>query len=164
MINKLFKPINNKFSRFFKFLFFLRYLFLIFFVATSLFFLIPKFFDYEKKEKILKDYLLNQYDFKIENFQSIKFKVFPLPHLEITNLKKNFYLKNINLKTQKLKIFPKLISLYDYENFQSNKIHLKDTRTILETSELLFLIKELTNQQKKLYLNNLDLFLLIILY
>ena len=116
MINKILKLINNRFSRLFKFLFFLRYLFLIFFVATSLFLLIPKFFDYEKKEKILKDYLLSQFDLRIENFQPIKFKVFPSPHLEITNLEKNFYLKDINLKTEKLKIFPKLINLYDYKN------------------------------------------------
>ena len=82
MINKIFKLINNRFSRLFKFLFFLRYLFLIFFVATSLFLLIPKFFDYEKKEKILKDYLLSQFDLRIENFQPIKFRVFPSPHLD----------------------------------------------------------------------------------
>ena len=61
------------------------------------------------------------------------------------------------MEVKNLKIYPKLLSIYNYENFQSNKIHLKDTRTILETSELLFLIKELTNQKKKLYLNNLDL-------
>ena len=157
MINKLFKPINNKFSRFFKFLFFLRYLFLIFFVATSLFFLIPKFFDYEKKEKILKDYLLNQYDFKIENFQSIKFKVFPLPHLEITNLKKNFYLKNINLKTQKLKIFPKLISLYDYENFQSNKIKLENIFAETDKNNIKLLFEKIIKSKNKIYLKNFNL-------
>ena len=52
------------------------------------------------------------------------------------------------MEVKNLKIYPKLLNIYNYENFQSNKIHLKDTRTILETSELLFLIKELTNQKK----------------
>ena len=157
MINKIFKSINNKFSRFFKFLFFLRYLFLIFFVAISLFFLIPKFFDYEKKEKILKDFLFNQYDLKIENFQSIKFKVFPLPHLEITNLEKNFYLKNINLKTQKLKIFPKLISLYDYENFQSNKLNLENIFAETDKNNVKLMTEKIIKSKNKIYLKNLNL-------
>ena len=157
MINKIFKSINNKFFRFFKFLFFLRYLFLIFFVATTLFFLIPKFFDYEKKEKILKDYLFNQYDLKIENFQSIKFKVFPSPHLEISNLEKNFYLKNINLKTQKLKIFPKLISLYDYENFQSNKLKLENIFVETDKNNIKLIIDKIIKSKNKIYLKNLNL-------
>ena len=157
MINKIFKSINNKFFRFFKFLFFLRYLFLIFFVATSSFFFIPKFFDYEKKEKILKDYLFNQYDFKIENFKSIKFKVFPSPHLEITNLEKNFYLKNINFKTQKLKIFPELISLYDYENFQSKKLKLENIFAETDKNNIKLMIEKIINSKNKIYLKNLNL-------
>ena len=157
MINKIFKSINNKFFRFFKFLFFLRYLFLIFFVATSLFFFILKFFDYEKKEKILKDYLFNQYDFKIENFKSIKFKVFPSPHLEITNLEKNFYLKNINFKTQKLKIFPELISLYDYENFQSKKLKLENIFAETDKNNIKLMIEKIIKSKNKIYLKNLNL-------
>ena len=50
MINKYKKLIHNKFSRFFKFFFSIRYLFVIFFVAIVLFLLIPQFFDYKKTE------------------------------------------------------------------------------------------------------------------
>ena len=157
MINKILKLINNRFSRLFKFLFFLRYLFLIFFVATSLFLLIPKFFDYEKKEKILKDYLLSQFDLRIENFQPIKFKVFPSPHLEITNLEKNFYLKNINLKTEKLKIFPKLINLYDYENFQLNKLVLENIFVTTDKNNVKFMIGKILQAKNKIYFKNLSL-------
>ena len=49
MINKFYKIVNIKFSRFFKFIFFLRYLFAIFFISLGLFLLIPQFFDYKKK-------------------------------------------------------------------------------------------------------------------
>ena len=77
MINKIYKTINNKYSKFFKFLLFLKYVFAIFFVAILLFISIPKFFNYEKKQVILKDYLVNYYDLELINFNSIEFKVFP---------------------------------------------------------------------------------------
>ena len=57
MINKTFKTIHNKYSKFFKFFFFLRYVFSVFLIAIFLFFSIPKFFNYEKQEEIIKDYL-----------------------------------------------------------------------------------------------------------
>ena len=78
MINKFYKTIHNKYSNFFKFFFFLRYLFAIFLVAICLFFLIPKFFNYENKEEILKDYLLNYYDIEINDYSLIEFKIFYL--------------------------------------------------------------------------------------
>ena len=68
MINKLFKTIHNKYLLVFKFLFFLRYLFVIFFVSFALFLIIPKFFDYEKKENIIKNYLLENYDLKVKKY------------------------------------------------------------------------------------------------
>ena len=93
MINKIYKIINNKFSRFFKFVFFLRYLFLIFFVAITLFLTIPLFFDYKKKEQLIKDYLNQNYNLEIKKIESIKFHPFFLPHLKLENLSSNFYSK-----------------------------------------------------------------------
>ena len=89
MINKIYKTIHNKYSKFFKFFFFLKYVFAIFLIAILLFISIPKFFNYEKKQEILKDYLVNYYDLELIDFRLIEFKVFPLPNLSIedTNLK-----------------------------------------------------------------------------
>ena len=86
MINKIFKIINNKFSRIFKFIFFLRYLFLIFFVATVLFISIPHFFDYKKREKIIINNLSQNYGFKIKALENIKFNSLPTPNFEINDL------------------------------------------------------------------------------
>ena len=93
MINKIYKIINNKFSRFFKFIFFLRYLFLIFFVAITLFLSIPHFFDYKKKEELIKNYLYQNYNLEIKKIETIKFHPFLLPHLKIENLSSNFFSK-----------------------------------------------------------------------
>ena len=81
MINKIYKTINNKYSRFLKFFFFLRYVFAIFLISIFLFLLIPKFFNYEKRQEIIKEYLVNYYDLEISNYNSIEFNVFPFPNL-----------------------------------------------------------------------------------
>ena len=89
MINKIYKIIHNKYSRFLKFFFFLRYVFAIFLIGIFLFLLIPKFFNYEKKQELIKEYLVNYYDLELSKYSSIEFNIFPLPNLSI---------KDVNLK------------------------------------------------------------------
>ena len=80
MINKIFKIINNKFSRLFKFVFFIRYLFLIFFVAIALFLSIPQFFDYKKKIEIIKVNLVENYGLELKKIENISYNSLPVPH------------------------------------------------------------------------------------
>ena len=89
MINKIYKTIHNKYSGIFKSIFFLKYLVAVFFIFLTLFLIIPKFFDYDKKKGILEKYLLKNYSLKIEEINNIKFKIFPTPFLELED-KKNF--------------------------------------------------------------------------
>ena len=128
MINKIYKIINNKYSRFLKFVFFLRYLFLIFFVAIILFLSIPHFFDYKKKEKIIKNHISQNYNLEIMKMENIKFKPFPLPHLSVENLTFNYHSRKENLVSQKLIIFPKLFSIYNYQNFEVRKIKIENSK------------------------------------
>ena len=150
MINIFYKIIHNRFSRFFKFIFFLRYLFIIFFISIILFLIIPYFFNYEKRAKVVKDYLIENYNFQIDAYSEIKFKALPAPKIEINNATINFgpYSKNSNVK--RLEIYLKLSSIYNYENFRINKINFKDSKITLEVSSLNFFIKQLLRQKKKL--------------
>jgi hypothetical protein len=157
MINKFFKTIHNKYSRFFRFIFFLRHLFGVFFVAIALFLIIPNFFDYEKRGELIKIYLIKNYDYQIEKYDKIEFKALPIPRLEIKNAQINLDSSNIKLNVKNLKIYPKIFNIYNYENFQSNKIELEDSYIALETSDFKFLIKNLFNQNNKLLLDNLDM-------
>ena len=122
MINKIYKIINNKYSRFLKFFFFLRYVFAIFLIGIFLFLLIPKFFNYEKKQEIIKEYLLNYYDLELSNYSSIEFNVFPLPNLSIKNINLKVKDKPIFFKTKDLIIFLNFKNIYNYEDFQTRKI------------------------------------------
>ena len=83
MLNKFFKIIHNKYSTLFKFIFYLRYLFGIFFISAVLFLFIPHFFDFKKKDAVIKSYLLKKYDIKLNKYESIKYNSLPRPYIEI---------------------------------------------------------------------------------
>ena len=157
MINKFFKLINNKFSIFFKFVFFLRYLFLIFFVALVLFLSIPQFFDYKKKEEIIKIYLSQNYGLKIKELGKIEFNSFPVPNLQINELSANYFSKNINLKTRKLVIYPEILSIYNFNNFHLRKIKLKTAEIETDFKNFYFFNKNILNVKKKISFENSNL-------
>ena len=159
MINKFNKIINNKFSVFFKFVFFLRYLFLIFFVAMVLFLSIPGFFDYEKRKSVIKNYLYQNYGLKITDMERIEFKALPVPNLEIKNLSTNFFSDDVVIKSKKLTLYPKLLSIYNYDNFSVRKIKLENNNIDTSLKNIKNLSNTIFNLKKKIFLKNLNIVL-----
>ncbi len=157
MINRIYKIINSKFSRFFKFVFFIRYLIAIFFVSVVLFLITPFFFDYKKKEELIKLNLIKSYSLKIQKVDHIKYKFFPLPHLILSNVNGNLYSDETKLKAQRLILYPKLLSIYNYKNFDLRKIRFNSSKLEIESSKSSMLIKNLINLDKKLYFEDLNL-------
>ena len=157
MINKIYIKINNKFSSIFKFIFFLRYLIAIFFVAIVLFLSIPQFFDYKKKEQVITNYLLKNYEIELKKIKKIQFKSFPTPHLFLSNLETNFHKESIDLKINNMKIYPKLFSIFNYENFQVRKIELKNNNANVNIYQIIPFTKYLLNIEKKISIKNLSL-------
>ena len=136
MINNFFKTIHNKYNSFFRFIFFLRYLLAIFFISIAIFLIIPNFFNYEKRSNIIKSYLLKNYNFTVISNKNIRFKSFPIPTIEMNNVVINTQTSSIKLYVENLKLRPKIISIYDYNNFKTNKIILKNSNLNLDISEL----------------------------
>ena len=94
MINKIFKIINNKFSRIFKFIFFFKISFLNFFRRNCPIYIYSSLFDYKKREKIIINNLSQNYGFKIKALANIKFNSFPTPNFEINEVSANFVFKS----------------------------------------------------------------------
>ena len=157
MIFKFFKTIHNKYSAFFNFIFFIRYLFLIFFISLIFFFTIPKFFNYEKREDIFKNYLSKNFDLKINKYEKIDFYVFPIPNIQIKNVEIKLDQISSNLYSSKISIYPKILSIYNHDNFQGKKIILHKAELKLKTSESIDLIKNILNQKKNFSFQNLNL-------
>ena len=157
MIIKIFKIIHNHYSRFFRFIFFLRYLVGIFFISSILFLVIPTFFNYEKRVKVLNNYLLKTYNFKISQYEKVEFKAFPLPKLIFKNININLNSSSIEMKVKNLKIYPKLLNIYNYENYRSNKIILKDSYGELKLNDSKMFIKYLLGQKNRFFFDNLNI-------
>ena len=157
MINKFFKIIHNKHSKLFKFVFFLRYLFIIFLISFALYLSIPNFLNYEKKVKIINNYLIENYNFKIDKYERIEFRSLPSPRLELKNASIYLTSKSKKLEVNKLKIPLKFLGIYNYKNLQVKKIIFEDSRIFLKTSELKFFFGYLFGLQNKLFLDNLDI-------
>ena len=157
MINKIFKTIHNKYSKFFKFLFFLKYVFAIFLTALLLFLSIPKFFNYEKKQEILKEYLIEYYDLELTDFSSIEYKIFPLPNLSFKDL--NLKVKNtpILLNTKNFNIFLNYKNIYNYENFEAKKILFSKSQISLNIDKTRALLNYFKNLKYKLNIKSLNL-------
>jgi hypothetical protein len=157
MINKFYKRIHIKYSGVFKFIYFLRYLLGIFFISIVLILSIPKFFDYSKKEQIIKDYLLESYSLNLKNYEKIKFNSLPTPNLEIHNAYLDLSSSNIKFRTAKINIYPKLISIYNYKKFEARKIILNKNNIILDVNNFTVLIEYISKLKKKLTFRDLNL-------
>ena len=154
MINKIYKTIHNRFSIFFKFVFFIRYLFVVFFVATFFFLIIPLFFDYKKKEIIISDQLFQSYGLKINEIETIKYQPFPTPHLQLINSSGNLFFNDIDVKINNLTLYPSLPSVYNFNNYQINKIKLNKSRVEIDANQISGLIKNLLSLDNKISLKD----------
>jgi hypothetical protein len=157
MINKIYKRIHNKYSTLFKFIFFLRYLFGIFFISAVLFLLIPHLFDFKKKDEIIKNYLLESYGLTLNDYEDIKYNSLPKPNLEIQNVDLSIETDSVNMNVKSLNIYPKLFSIYNHENFVINKIVLSKNKALLSDSDLKVLISYIYSLKKRLTFKNLDI-------
>ena len=157
MFIKIYKKIHNNYSRFFAFIFFLRYLFIIFSISLAIFLSIPTLFNYDKKAEDIKLHLLENYNFNVKNYDNIKYDIFPLPSLHLANAQIGLESGTEDLIVKNLKIYPDLLSIYNYENFNSKKILLKESSLKLKISNINLLSSHLFNKKKYLNFDNLNL-------
>ena len=80
-----------------------------------------------------------------------------LSYFEFTNLTINFESSPEVLNVKKLKIYPKLLSIYNNKNFQSNKIVLNKSNIIFGTLDFKFIVKEFLTKKNKLYFDDLNI-------
>ena len=157
MINKIFKLIHNKYSRYFKFIFFLRYLLSVFFIFITLILIIPNFFDYKKQSSVLVEHVFRNYHLKIDKFDKIEFQSLPSPRIKFKNVLIKLEKDTLNLNTKDLIIYPKLFSIYNFKNFKFNKLILNENKITLEPFQVKNFFFKTLNQEKKIFLKNLDL-------
>ena len=157
MINKIYKRIHNKYSTLFRFLFFLRYLFVIFLLSAVLFLFSPHMFDLKKKDELIKNYLLENYGLTLSHYENIKYNSLLKPNFEIQNAYIGINQSTILIKVASLIIHPKLYSIYDFDNLEVNEIFLDKNEILLSDSDLKVLIDYIYDLKNKITFNNLNI-------
>jgi len=135
----------------------LRYLFGIFFISIVLFLSIPHFFDFKKKDEVIKNYLLDSYDLKLNRYATIKYNFLPIPNLEIQNADVSIENDSLKLSVENLSIYINLLNIYNFKDFKANKVVLNKNKLLLSDSDLKFLITYIYELKNRLAFKNLDL-------
>ena len=99
---------------------------------------------------------MENYKLDIKSIKKIKFKSFPLPTLELDELEINFPKSQTTLLEKKIIIYPKLASIYNYENFRVDKLILKQSKITIETKSIDILKKFILDLKKKINFNDLN--------
>ena len=150
MINKNFKRIFNKYSNIFKFIFYLKYLFLIFFISLLTYLIVPKFFNFSEKQFYIKKHIEKNYDLTIKNIEKIQYNILPLPNLEIKNASLNFLNDDLEIEAKTIYIFPNILKIYNFKNFKSNKINFINSDIKIKTKYISSFYKKIVSQKNKI--------------
>ena len=75
----------------------------------------------EKRIETINNYLFNNYDLKINNYEKIKFRPFPVPNLEFKNTNINFTNVPSEINVSKFKSISKTFSIFNFKNFKLKK-------------------------------------------
>ena len=94
---------------------------------------------------------------EINTLGDIKFKSLPLPRIEISKVNSNFYANDIKIKSEKLIIFPKFLSIYNFEKFEANKVKLEDSDLPINFIRINFFIEKILKLDKKINFYNLNI-------
>ena len=124
MIINTFKK-RNSVRKILNFIYYLRYLILIFIFSIIALLSTPKLFEHVNKIDELNKTLKNQHGLTIKNTKKIKYKIFPQPNLEIKDAVISLGKQYPTIKIKELKIFVNIKGLYVSEKIFFKKIKFK---------------------------------------
>ena len=127
-------------------------------VITITFFSIPKFFDFEKKQNLIKEYLFDKYSLETTNINSINYQIFPAPHLILADVKFRIQNSSIESTTKNLKIYLNLKNIISLKDLTAKKVLLIDTKLKTEIENYKDLFKYMNELEERLKIKNLDLY------
>ena len=105
----------------------------------------PKFFDYENKEGLINNVLLENNNLKINKLSKINYKIFPSPRLILSNVSFEMGDKIILTEDSQIQIILKLSKIINFEKSSYNKIYINSKNfrfNISKSQKLLSLLKK----------------------
>ena len=146
--------ISNFLKKFIIFIFFIKYLILIFALSSISYIVFPKFLNQEKNIIFIKKQLQTNYNIVLNNYKEINYIVFPTPRILLSDVeikgKNQFYSDSV----EKLFIILNLKNLYNYSKTEITNIIFEKSIFEIEINELKKSLSYINNLDKKLSIKN----------
>ena len=144
---KLIKIINYKLSsdnkKSNKNIIFFCYVLIIFILLTSIYLIIPKYFDYSKKEKVIISALEKNYHLEVIDITNIKYLILPTPRLIIDINKASVGSGTLSINKGNFEILLNPLDVYNYKELKFKKLFLNKADLTIEIKKLTQLMKYL---------------------
>ena len=127
---------------------------LIFISLTSIYLIIPKYFDYSKKEKAIISTLEKNYHFETIDITNIKYLIFPTPRLNIDINKFNIENEMLSIKKGSFEALISPSDIYNYKELKFKKLNLNEAYLTIEIKKLIQLTKYLSDLDNVININN----------
>jgi len=142
------------FKKLFKSISFLKYPILIFLISITIYLIVPKYLNYDKKESAIKMAFDEKYGINLKEINSITYNFFPRPRLKLEVPSFSINGNLINGKIKSLYIILNYSELYNIKNLQLNKIILDNSNLNFEINKYKDVFKYLKNYKDKILIKN----------
>ena len=142
------------FKKLFKSIYFLKYPILIFLISITIYLIVPKYLNYDKKESAIKMAFDEKYGINLKEINSITYNFFPRPRLKLEVPSFSINGNLINGKIKSLYIILNYSELYNIKNLQLNKIILDDSNLNFEINNYKDVFKYFKNYKDKIFIKN----------
>ena len=154
-INNL-KKISKKIQSF-KHISFVWNTLLIISVALIVYLVLPKIFNYQKKESLIVESINKNYGIKLENLSDISYSFFPTPKLILKNSNFTFKKNSLQGKAEEILLKINISDLYSNEEINIKKIHIIKSDLKISTSDFKTFIGNLDLIKDKILIKNSSL-------
>ena len=138
-----------------------KYLILLFFVFTSIYLSIPKFYKFDERTIIVKKSLIDNFNIELKNHAQVKYSIFPSPRIVFINL--NYHIGKKELAkgyAKKLEVKLNFLEILEFKKQNIKEIHLEYSNLNINLEKLNELYNFFKNLKKKLILKNSNLIFL----
>ncbi|MDC1095914.1 hypothetical protein OAS47_01190 [Pelagibacteraceae bacterium] len=156
-INNL-KKISKKIQSF-KHISFVWNTLLIISVALIVYLVLPKIFNYQKKESLIVESINKNYGIKLENLSDISYSFFPTPKLILKNPNFTFKKNSLQGKAEEILLKINISDLYSNEEINIKKIYIIKSDLKISTSNFKTFIGNLDLIKNKILIKNSSLYI-----
>ena len=124
------------------------YLFTFFIIIFSVYFFIPKFFNYTPK--LIQESLNKNNNINIKDISDIKYKFFPSPRLTVAGINLELEENILKVENAEVDIILNPLSIINYKVLDYKKLIIKKGSSIIKTNQINKLFKYIKKNKKKI--------------